>query len=97
MAGMGFQTEENKQLAPIEPSPVKPGLKTSELYMTLIIVLPLMAKVFSLDIEQDKIESIAYLLALAAPAAFAVWAYIKGRTNVKQTAIEATAYANNDK
>lgn len=79
------------QLPPIEPTPVKPGVATSEFWLTLAVTAGVVFKMFGLDIDQASVEGLITGLGLVITNALVIWRYFKTRETVKTAAIKATA------
>ena len=80
-----------QSLPSIEPTPVKPGWKTSEFYLMLTVASAFLTKFLGIDINAADLEVVATALVTAGGAVFIVWKYIKSRVDLKKTAIEQTA------
>lgn len=79
--------------APVPDVPVveKPGLKTSEFYLTTVLVITSALSVLNLHVDTARIESLATLIVLVAPGVISLVAYIKKRAEVKKEVVQANA------
>lgn len=73
---------------------VQPGFKTTEFYLTVILVLTSAVKVLGTNVSSDRIEALATLVVISAPGVIALIAYIRKRTEVKREVVRANAEVN---
>ena len=88
------QPEQHQPLPPIEPVPVKPGYKTSEFYAALVLVTPVILKLFGVTLSPDETTQIVELVASTAIAIAGAGGYIVSRYKTKTEAIKATEKVN---
>lgn len=75
-----------------DPAPVKPGWKTSELYLTVLALGGAIGTLFRIPLEPDQIESLGLIVVILAPAVAVVWKYISERGKTKRAAIDANVH-----
>lgn len=71
--------------------PTKSGIKSTELYVTLVAVISLLATYFNVPLDRDTIEGVVTSGFIIASAAATVWKYIDSRTKIKQAMILGAA------